>query len=71
MAAYWKRPEAYLDKKVRQSISAFAKIADPSAGLRKLENDLKSGEWEKKNQALFTQKTLDVGYVIVTAEVKK
>lgn len=71
MAAYWKRPKAYLSSEVRQSISAFSKIADPTSGLEKLENDLASGEWEEKNRSILNQKSFDAGYVIITAEIKK
>ncbi|MEO1053407.1 MAG: class I SAM-dependent methyltransferase [Bacteroidota bacterium] len=70
MAAYWKRPEAYLNKKIRQSISAFSKITDPTTGLKQLEDDLTSGKWREKNQAILSQNVLDAGYVIITAEVK-
>lgn len=71
MAAYWKRPEAYLIEEVRQSISAFAKIADASKGLKQLESDLKSGTWQEKNKDILNQSAIDAGYVIVTARVKK
>jgi len=71
LAAYWKRPEAYLDAEVRKSISTFSKLQDCSVGLEKLEEDIKSGEWEKKNGSILNAVALDVGYAIVTGEIKK
>ena len=70
MAAYWKRPEAYLIEEIRQSISAFSKIEDPSRGLKQLGKDIASGKWEEKNQVILKEKKLDAGYVIINATVK-
>jgi len=48
LAAYWRRPEAYLDPKVRAGISAFALLDQDavSRGVARLEADLESGAWE-------------------------
>ncbi|GAB5399496.1 MAG: class I SAM-dependent methyltransferase [Aureisphaera sp.] len=70
LAAFWKRPEAYLNAQVRQSISTFAKLEDYSLGLKQLKNDLENGTWEERNQDILHYKTLDAGYVIVTATLK-
>jgi SAM-dependent methyltransferase len=70
LAAFWKRPEAYLSSKVRQSISPFAKIENLSEGLRKLEDDLATGAWAKNNHAILSQSSLDVGYKIISARVR-
>ena len=70
LAAYWKRPEAYLNDGVRQAISAFAKMKDPSKGLRELKNDLESGKWKDKNQSILDKESLDVGYVIVSCKTR-
>ncbi|HAA12080.1 MAG TPA: SAM-dependent methyltransferase [Cytophagales bacterium] len=70
LAAYWKRPQAYLDPVVRQSISTFAKLDDVTEGLQKLETDLNSGAWADRNQDLLEQSELDAGYRIVTAKVR-
>jgi SAM-dependent methyltransferase len=67
LAAYWRRPEAYLDPIVRRSISAFAKI-DATAGLDALARDLASGAWAKANADLLKRGELDVGYRLLTWE---
>ena len=71
LAAFWKRPQAYLDSSVRQSISAFAKIADPDSGLEKLAADLESGVWEHNNADILSQSELDAGYRLVVARIKR
>ena len=69
-AAFWKRPAAYLNSTVRQSMSPFAKIKELSAGLQRLEEDLASGVWAKNNQAILNASFLDVGYRVVSAKVR-
>jgi len=70
LAAFWKRPEAYLRAQVRQSISSFSRLAGLSEGLQRLADDLQSGVWAKNNRAILEEPSLDVGYRIVTARVK-
>lgn len=70
LAAFWKRPEAYLVSEVRQSMSSFSKIKDPSKGLQKLADDLVSGVWAKNNSTLLNSSFLDVGYRLVSARVR-
>lgn len=69
-AAFWKRPAAYLQSTVRQSMSPFAKIENLAQGLQKLEDDLASGAWAKRNHAILGLSALDVGYVLVSAKVR-
>ncbi|MEM7551506.1 MAG: class I SAM-dependent methyltransferase [Bacteroidota bacterium] len=71
LSTFWKRPQAYLDEQVRQSMSAFAKIGDYSDRLEKLKIDLQSGTWKERNQNILDKTALDMGYVIVSAKVKK
>ena len=70
LAAFWKRPEAYLSNKVRQAMSPFSKIKNLAEGLQKLENDLASGAWARNNHALLGLSYLDVGYRLVSAKVR-
>ena len=70
LAAYWKRPEAYLQANVRQSRSVFAKRKDLAGGLQKLQSDLESGAWEERNEGLLSEVALDAGYVIVKGRVR-
>lgn len=70
LGAYWRRPEAYLDRSVRGGMSTFGRI-DSSAiadGLQRLEMDLKTGQWKKKYGDLMERSNCDLGYRIVTAE---
>ena len=66
-AAYWKRPEAYLNQAVRDGTSTFARLPekDVQHGLAKLEADLNSGQWLKKNAALLDLDEADLGYRLV------
>jgi ubiquinone/menaquinone biosynthesis C-methylase UbiE len=70
LAAFWKRPEAYLNSRVRQSISPFSNIKNLSEGLQKLQDDLASGLWAKNNHAILNSSSLDVGYRIISARIK-
>jgi SAM-dependent methyltransferase len=70
-AAYWRRPEAYLDPGVRATISTFAlglidqaRIDD---GLARLAADLDSGAWRERHADLLELDVLDVGYRLVVA----
>ena len=65
--AYWKRPEAYLDPDVRISISALALMDDEilGPGLRRLDEDLRSGRWAERNRDLLDLATYDWGYRLV------
>ena len=70
LAAFWKRPEAYLSNKVRQSTSPFSKIKNLAEGLKKLEDDIASGAWAKNNHAILSSTSLDVGYRLISARVR-
>ena len=70
LAAFWKRPEAYLSSKVRQSMSPFSKIKNLPEGLQKLEDDLASGVWAKNNHAILGLSSLDAGYRVISAKVR-
>lgn len=68
LGAYWARPEAYLDARVRSSISSFARL-DTRRGLARLRADLVSGAWHDRHGHLLETDALDVGYRIVTAHL--
>ena len=71
LAAFWQRPSAYLDGKVRQSMSAFFKIKNLAQGLQNLADDIASGAWREKNRAILDSLSLDVGYKLITAKTRK
>jgi hypothetical protein len=68
--AYWRRPHAYLDPQVRAAISVFSQLnpKDVAAGLTRLEKDLTSGRWARRNKALLQRSNLDLGYRLLVAE---
>ena len=68
LGAYWSRPHAYLDSRVRAGISIFSKLADVRTGLRRLESDLADGVWEKRYGHIRHLPHLDLGYVLVAIE---
>jgi SAM-dependent methyltransferase len=70
-AAFWRRPEAYLDPEVRANISVFASqpadVVDAFAG--RLADDLDSGEWHRRNGHLLDLDELDTGYRLLVARL--
>jgi ubiquinone/menaquinone biosynthesis C-methylase UbiE len=68
-AAYWARPQAYLDPAVRAGISAFA-LLDPAvvdAAMARLAADLEDGTWARRCSDLLDLPALDVGYRLAVA----
>jgi SAM-dependent methyltransferase len=68
--AYWRRPEAYLDPEVRAGISVFALMDQRCVieSLARLERELASGEWARRNAELLELEELDGGYRLVVHE---
>lgn len=69
LAAYWRRPEAYLDPNVRAGISGFALLDHDvvARGLARLKGDLESGAWEERFGHIRQLETLDVCYRLLVA----
>ncbi|MEV4509999.1 methyltransferase domain-containing protein [Dactylosporangium sp. NPDC049525] len=69
-AAYWRRPEAYLDPAVRSSISVLAQTGDAvlRPGLDRLAADLESGRWHDRHRDLLAREDLDAGYRLLVAD---
>jgi SAM-dependent methyltransferase len=69
--AFWCRPSAYLDERVRAGISVFTRLDDDEEGdaLARLEADLRAGIWRSRNGALLQLTELDLGYRLVIAEL--
>lgn len=63
--AYWARPAAYLDPRIRTGSSSFWKLPAAQAGLARLERDLASGAWHERHGHLLEQNALDVGYRLI------
>ena len=68
--AYWRRPQAYLDARIRSGISNFWAIGDVEFGLEKLAHDLATGEWERRYARLLALDAYDAGYRLVTTNRK-
>jgi len=68
MCAYWRRPEAYLDSNVRKAISTFSRISNIQNRLEVLQDEISSGEWNKKYAYLLEKESLDLGYRLVVSE---
>lgn len=69
LMAYWRRPEAFLDPKVQQANSGFV-LSDRravEAGLRRLDEDLRSGRWHEKYGGLLELEAFDAGLRLVVA----
>lgn len=64
-SAYWRRPGAYLDDKIRAVMSPFWLMGDVSAQLQTLRDDLDSGQWARKYGHLLELDALDCGYRLV------
>jgi SAM-dependent methyltransferase len=71
-AAYWARPERYLDPEVRAAMSVYSQAPDPErvdTSLARLEADLASGSWDERHGNLRAARELDAGYRLVVAGV--
>lgn len=69
--AYWRRPHAYLERRVRDGISIFHRLpaAEVSGAVERLRRDLDDGSWEKRNADLSGKPKLDIGLRLVVAEL--
>jgi len=67
--AFWARPEAYLDPRIRAGISAFAlrSEAEIGPGLQQLQADLRSGAWDARNGSLRQLSEFDCGLRLIIA----
>jgi SAM-dependent methyltransferase len=66
--AYWRRPEAYLDARLRSGSSSFWAIDNADAGLERLRHDLVTGEWERRYADLHALDAYDAGYRLVVSD---
>jgi SAM-dependent methyltransferase len=71
LAAYWRRPKAYLDPRIRAGISTFHlpgadRLLD---GLDELAEDLRTGRWERRNHDILGRDELDLGYRLLVTEL--
>jgi SAM-dependent methyltransferase len=68
MAAWWRRPAAYLDPEVRAGISSLSLLEGRlDAGLGRLARDLSSGRWHERYADLLELEELDAGYRLIVS----
>lgn len=69
-AAYWRRPHAYLDPRVRAGISMLAQTGEAALapGLASLNDDLATGRWRHRHADLLARDTIDVGYRLLVSD---
>lgn len=67
LGAYWRRPEAYLDAKLRSAISTFVKLGDLRPQLDRLKDDVQTGAWQQRYGHVLGLDELDIGYRLIVA----
>ncbi|MFC7109660.1 class I SAM-dependent methyltransferase [Nonomuraea rubra] len=67
--AHWRRPEAYLDERVRRGVSVWAKVGAEVERrvVRDLRDDLDSGRWAERNRELLTLDAAELGLRLLVA----
>ncbi|MDQ1396564.1 MAG: hypothetical protein QOG64_1823, partial [Acidimicrobiaceae bacterium] len=67
LAAYWRRPERYLDPGARAAISGLALLEQRAVArmVDALAADLASGAWQRRHGHLLTEVERDYGYRLV------
>jgi SAM-dependent methyltransferase len=65
--AYWRRPAAYLDARVRSGSSSFWALSDAAKGLERLSREIGTGEWAHRHADLLELDAYDAGYRLVVA----
>jgi SAM-dependent methyltransferase len=67
--AYWRRPEAYLDEKVRRGVSVWSKVGPDAEerAVRGLRADLATGRWAERNRDLVELEAAELGLRLLIA----
>lgn len=70
IAAHWRRPSAYLERRIRSRIATLAELGDDHIldDLRRLSEDLRSGAWDATHGWMAARNDMDLGYRLVVAE---
>jgi SAM-dependent methyltransferase len=68
-AAFWRRPEMYLDPAIRSASSTFASLPPAliERGIEMLRSDLETGVWKRTYGHLLTKESADYGHRILVA----
>ncbi len=67
--AYWRRPESYLDHRVRLGMSCWARVGPgvERRAMSTLRADLASGQWAERNRDLLDLDAADLGLRLLVA----
>jgi SAM-dependent methyltransferase len=67
--AYWRRPGAYLDERVRRGVSVWAGVGPEAEqrAVRSLRDDLASGRWAERNRDLVELEAAELGARLLIA----
>ena len=67
--AYWRRPEAYLDERIRRGVSVWAGVGTGAeqGAVRSLADDLASGRWAERNRDLLGLDAAELGLRLLVA----
>jgi SAM-dependent methyltransferase len=67
--AFWRRPEAYLDERVRRGVSVWTSVGAEAArrAVRRLGEDLASGRWAERNSELLGLEEAGLGLRLLVA----
>jgi hypothetical protein len=68
--AFWRRPDAYLDQSVRDTMAVFRRLPELEVrdGIQRLAADLASGAWHEHHAGLLDLDALDLGYRVLVSE---
>jgi SAM-dependent methyltransferase len=69
LAAYWRRPAAYLEDGARAGMSGVAALPETVVrpAVARLAADLRTGAWQRRHGGVLSRESLDVGYRLVIA----
>lgn len=67
LCAYWRRPAAYLDPRIRSAMSSFRAIGDVADAMSRLEADLANGAWMDRHGHLMARDAIDLGYRLLVS----
>jgi SAM-dependent methyltransferase len=67
--AYWRRPEAYLDDRVRRGVSVWARLGPEveQRAVRSLRDDLVGGQWAERNRDIVALEAAELGLRLLVA----
>ena len=67
--AHWRRPEAYLDERVRRAVSVWTRVGPEAEerAVRSLSEDLASGRWAERNHELIGLVAAELGLRLLVA----